>query len=137
MLGGQGEAGGQGTACPHNPRGRREVLRREQMHMAAYTGAEAVRQAQEFPQERNQIHPPRHQRRRAAVIERHCVAFPKMINDTGGNGFLSDSQMHFAGDLTFFPQIAYRLFEAPAPQHLPVKRPQIRFHRFSSLHFSQ
>ncbi len=96
--------------------------------MPAHAGAEAVFPAQEFAKERDQIQPPRDQRRRAPVIQRHGILLTEMADHAGRDRFLSDAQMHFAGDHAFLPEILHGFLEAPAPQHLPVKRPQIRFH---------
>jgi hypothetical protein len=51
-----------------------------------------------------------------------------VADHAGRDRFLADSQMHFAGDRAFLPEILHGFLEAPAPQHLPVKRPQILFH---------
>jgi hypothetical protein len=67
------------------------------------------------------------------MIQRHGVAVFEVPDYSGGNGLFSKPDMHFPGDLAPVPQIRDGLLKLPAPEHLSVERPEIRFHHVSSL----
>jgi hypothetical protein len=96
--------------------------------MSAHAFAQSVGTAKELFQQEREVNTAHNQRGSAAVVKCHGVAIPEMGDHTCDDSLLTHPEVHLTGYLAGFPQLRDSFFEAPAPQHQAVKRPQVSFH---------
>ena len=114
------KAGGQRPRRPHDPIGTRMQFRHQHVHVPRPTAVDPLLRTQDLEHQQPRIGTATDERRRVAMVQRHCVVSGQVHQNAGVDALLPDPRVILARDKSVVPGPNQDLLSQPHPDHQPV-----------------